>query len=52
MEKLRHADLDDVNVQQAIKNLDDAFKSALIHSSPKSTSGLVEMQAWFSKMRQ
>ena len=26
MEKLRHADLDDVNVQQAIKNLDDAFK--------------------------
>ncbi len=32
MEKLRHADLDDVNVQQTIKNLDDAFKSALIHS--------------------
>ncbi len=35
VEKLRHADLDDVNVQQTIKNLDDAFKSALIHSPLK-----------------
>jgi hypothetical protein len=38
-----------VNVQQAIENLDDAFEWALINVPTKFTSGLVEMQRWFTQ---
>jgi hypothetical protein len=51
LEKLRQAELEHVDVQKTIAYLNDAFESALVHSPPKSTSGLVEMQAWFLKAR-
>jgi len=49
MESSRRARLLNVNVQQAIENLDDAFESALLNSPIKLNSGLVEMQAWFTR---
>ncbi|MEE9119598.1 MAG: hypothetical protein V3U02_13530 [Calditrichia bacterium] len=49
MERSRRTRLLNVNVQQAIENLDDAFESALLNSSIKLTSGLVEMQNWFTR---
>ena len=51
LEQARQAELDKVDVQKAIENLDDAFESALFHFLPKSISGLVELQAWLSKVR-
>ena len=52
MERIRQAELADVDVQHAIENLDDAFESALLRSPPKTDSGLVELQAWLSKTHQ
>jgi len=52
MERIRQAELADVDVQHAIENLDDPFESALLRSPPKTDSGLVELQAWLSKARQ
>ncbi len=49
MEQSRRDNLKNVNVQEAIENLDDAFESALLTSPFKPTSGLVEMQSWFAK---
>jgi len=49
MERSRRTRLLNVNVQQAIINLDDAFESALLNSPIKLTSGLVEMQSWFTR---
>jgi hypothetical protein len=49
MERSRRTRLLNVNVQQAIENLDDAFESALLNSPIKLTSGLVEMQSWFTR---
>jgi hypothetical protein len=51
MEELRRNDLDRVDVQRAIEALDDAFESALEQTPIRPISGLVEMQAWFSKAR-
>lgn len=51
MEQTRRNDLDYVDVQHAIEALDDAFESALLHTPTRAISGLVEMQAWFSKAR-
>jgi len=49
LESSRRTRLLNVNVQQAIENLDDAFESALLNSPVKLTSGLVEMQSWFTR---
>lgn len=46
----RREALDHVDIQQVIENLDDAFESAIFHPYPK-PSGLVEQQAWFSRIR-
>jgi hypothetical protein len=51
MEQIRRNDLDRVDVQRAIEALDDAFESALVQTPIRAISGLVEMQAWFSKAR-
>jgi hypothetical protein len=51
MERTRRARLYDVDVEKAIENLNDAFESALLNSPAKLTSGLVELQAWFAKLR-
>ena len=49
LERSRKTRLLNVNVQQAIENLDDAFESALLNFPTKFTSGLVEMQRWFTQ---
>lgn len=51
MEKLRREYLQNIDIQQVIESLEDAFRSALIHTPPRLTSGLVEQQAWFAKAR-
>jgi hypothetical protein len=50
MEQSRRDNLKNVNVQEAIENLDDAFESALLTSPFKPASGLVEMQSWFARV--
>lgn len=50
MEKIRRDDLAYINIGQIIEDLDDAFESALLHMPLSSTSGLVEQQAWFSRL--
>lgn len=52
MEKIRRNDLDQVDVHRAIETLDDAFEFAILQIPSRTTSGLVEMQAWFAKARQ
>ncbi len=49
LEHSRRTRLLNVNVSQAIENLDDAFESALLNTPIKLTSGLVEMQSWFAR---
>ena len=51
MAELRRQDLQRVDISQVIEGLDDAFESALAHSTPSSTSGLVSLQALFMKGR-
>ena len=50
MEKQRRDRILNANCRQAIEALDDAFESALLHTPPRRMSGLVEQQAWFSKL--
>jgi hypothetical protein len=45
-EAIRHSD-----TAAAIEQLSDAFESARRHWSPPATSGLVEQQRWFAKLR-
>ena len=52
MEQIKRDELEHVDVQHVIETLDDAFESALLQIPTRATSGLVEMQAWFSKARQ
>jgi len=50
MEQARRDMIDHASCRQAIEALNDAFESALLHTPPRLTSGLVEQQAWFSRM--
>ncbi len=45
-EAIRHSD-----TAAAIEQLSDAFESARRHWSPPATSGLVEQQRWFARLR-
>lgn len=51
MQALRDEEVRRTNTTDAILQLNDAFQSALLHYAARETSGLVEQQAWFSKMR-
>ena len=51
MANLRREALRSVDVGRAILDLEDAFQATLALPLPKS-SGLVEMQFWFRKLRQ
>ena len=44
--ELRHTD-----VAAAIEQLEDSFQSALIHYPARVTSGLIEQQRWFKRLR-
>jgi hypothetical protein len=50
MAKLRRESLRSVDVGQAILDLEDAFEATRSLPLPE-TSGLVEMQFWFHKLR-
>jgi hypothetical protein len=45
-EEYRHID-----TQKSLLNLSSAFESCRLHNPPRPTSGLVEQQRWFRKMR-
>lgn len=51
MQALRDEEVRRTNTTEAILQLNDAFESALLHYGARETSGLVEQQAWFAKMR-
>lgn len=51
MQKLRDEEVRRTNTSEAILQLNDAFESAMLHYAARETSGLVEQQAWFSKLR-
>ena len=49
LEKLRHEEFLKANLEETILSLNDASQSALRLYPPKPTSGLIEMQKYFSK---
>ena len=49
--EIRRDELRRVDTQQALLRLADAFESCRLHAPPRPTSGLVEQQAWFQKLR-
>lgn len=51
LERIRREELIHTDVSQAIELLDDAFRSALIHYPPVATSGLIEQQRWFMRLK-
>lgn len=51
LERIRREELIHTDVRQAIELLDDAFQSALINYPPATTSGLIEQQRWFMRLK-
>lgn len=51
LERIRRAEIRRTSTPQAMINLADAFESFLLHHKPRKTSGLVEQQARFMKLR-
>ena len=51
LDELRREDLQTLDTQQALAALAGAFESALIHSRPEPSSGLVEQQRLFRLLR-
>ena len=51
LEEIRREELLATDTQHALKVLAGAFESALLHSRPEPSSGLVEQQRWFRLLR-
>jgi len=51
LERLRAEEIRNTDTAQAIEQLDDAYESARLHWTPPTTSGLVEQQRWFARLR-
>jgi hypothetical protein len=51
MEDLRRERLRNIDTRQSLENLADAFESCRIHHKPLPTSGFVEQQRWFRRLR-
>lgn len=51
LERLRAEELLHTDVCQSIELLEDAFQSALINYPASPTSGLVEQQRWFMRLK-
>jgi len=51
LERLRDEAIRNTDTAAAIEQLSDAFESARRHWMPPATSGLVEQQRWFAKLR-
>jgi hypothetical protein len=51
LEAIRREEIEKINVHHQLAALEDAFNHATRTSPPRETSGLVEMQKWFAKLR-
>jgi hypothetical protein len=51
LQRLRDEAIRNTDTATAIEQLSDAFESARLHWSPPTTSGLVEQQRWFARLR-
>jgi hypothetical protein len=51
MQALRDEEVRRTDTGDAILQLNDAFASSLLHDAARETSGLVEQQAWFGRLR-
>ena len=51
LDELRREEICRAETARAILQLEDAFQAALLNSSPRATSGLVEQQKWFARWR-
>jgi hypothetical protein len=49
--RLRDESIRNADTAAAIEQLSDAFESARLHWAPPTTSGLVEQQRWFARLR-
>jgi hypothetical protein len=49
--QLREEAIRNSDTATAIEQLSDAFESARLHFPPATTSGLVEQQRWFARLR-
>jgi hypothetical protein len=51
LEAIRRKEIEKINVLESLAALEDAFNYATRNIPPDETSGLVEMQRWFAKLR-
>jgi hypothetical protein len=51
LDAIRRRELREIDTKTALESMSDAFESARLHFPPEPTSGLVEQQAWFKKLR-
>lgn len=51
LERIRRRELKQVDTVKAVQSLAGAFQYARKHYPPKGTSGLVEQQRWFQRLR-
>ncbi|HTU44294.1 MAG TPA: hypothetical protein VMF91_04495 [Bryobacteraceae bacterium] len=51
LQAVRHQDIERADTQEALAVLESAFNQATRTLPPRSSSGLVEMQYWFAKLR-
>ena len=52
LEAILRKQIENIDVQKELAVLEDAFNYAVHNAHPEPTSGLVEMQDWFAKLRQ
>lgn len=51
LERIRREELAHIDIRQTIELLEDAFQSAIRHSPPRPTTGLVDQQRWYKRFR-
>jgi hypothetical protein len=51
LEAILRQEIEKIDVQHELAVLEDAFNYAVHNAQPEPTSGLVEMQDWFAKLR-
>jgi hypothetical protein len=51
LDQIRRREIESVDTREAIRQLFGPASAALCHLPPRLTSGLVEQQAWFAKLR-
>lgn len=51
LERIRREELLHTDVRNSIELLEDAFQSAILNYPASATSGLIEQQRWFMRLR-